>query len=82
MALEIIKAGIDRILMVDDDAVKNAMRAYFVDTHNVAEGAGAIGLAALLQDRTAGGERVGTVLCGGNVDSDVFSDVLRGAGAL
>jgi hypothetical protein len=25
---------------------------------------------------------VGTVLCGGNVDSDVFSDVLRGAGAL
>jgi threonine dehydratase len=82
MALEIIKAGINRILMVDDDAVKNAMRAYFVDTHNVAEGAGAIGLAALLQDRTAGGERVGTVLCGGNVDSEVFSDVLRAAGAL
>ncbi len=40
--------------------------------HNVAEGAGAIGLAALLQDRVRGGSRVGTVLCGGNVDSDVF----------
>jgi threonine dehydratase len=54
------------------------MRAYFVDTHNVAEGAGAIGLAALLKDRANGGERVGTVLCGGNVDSDVFGEVLCG----
>jgi threonine dehydratase len=76
--LEIIKAGMDRILMVDDDEVKDAMRAYFVDTHNVAEGAGAIGLAALLKDREAGGERVGTVLCGGNVDSDAFAEILCG----
>ncbi len=52
------------------------MRAYFSDTHNVAEGAGAIGLAALLKDRCAIGSRVGTVLCGGNVDSDVFAQVL------
>jgi threonine dehydratase len=77
-ALEIMKAGLDRIVMVDDEAVKHAMRAYFVDTHNVAEGAGAIGLAALLQDRPKGGARVGTVLCGGNVDSDVFARVLCG----
>ena len=77
-ALGIIRQGMDRVLMVDDAAVKDAMRAYFVDTHNVAEGAGAIGMAALLQDRAAGGKRVGTVLCGGNVDSDVFAEVLRG----
>jgi threonine dehydratase len=76
--LEIIKAGMDRILMVDDDEVRDAMRAYFVDTHNVAEGAGAIGLAALLKDRKAGGAQVGTVLCGGNVDSDVFAEILCG----
>jgi threonine dehydratase len=76
--LEIIRAGMDRVVLVDDAAVKDAMRAYFVDTHNVAEGAGAIGLAALLKDRGAGGERVGTVLCGGNVDSEVFAGVLRG----
>ena len=82
MALEILKAGLDRVVMVDDEAVKEAMRAYFVDTHNVAEGAGAIGLAALLQDRRSGGERVGTVLCGGNVDSDVFARVLGDGGAV
>ncbi len=77
-ALEIIREGMDRIVMVDDDEVKDAMRAYFVDTHNVAEGAGAAGLAALLKDRAAGGERVGTVLTGGNVDSEVFAGVLGG----
>jgi threonine dehydratase len=75
-ALEMMKAGVDRIVMVDDEEVKEAMRAYFADTHNVAEGAGAIGLAALLKDRAAGGHRVGTVLSGGNVDSDVFAGVL------
>jgi threonine dehydratase len=75
-ALEMMKAGVDRILTVDDEEVKEAMRAYFADTHNVAEGAGAIGLAALLKDRAAGGHRVGTVLSGGNVDSDTFAGVL------
>ena len=65
--------------MADDDEVRDAMRAYFADTHNVAEGAGAIGLAALLKDRANGGERVATVLTGGNVNSEVFAEVL-GAG--
>jgi threonine dehydratase len=76
--LEVILAGMDRIVMVEDEEVKEAMRAYFIDTHNVAEGAGALGLAALLKDGMAGGGRVGTVLCGGNVDSDVFGQVLCG----
>ena len=77
-ALEIMRAGMDRVVMVEDDEVKDAMRAYFVDTHNVAEGAGAAGLAGLLKDRAAGGERVGTVLTGGNVDSEMFAEVLLG----
>ncbi len=72
--------GLDRILQVPDPAVEHAMRVYFADTHQVAEGAGAIGLAALLEDQTAGhmakGQRVATVLCGGNVDSDIFAAVL------
>ncbi len=75
-ALEIMRAGMDRIVMVDDDEVRDAMRAYYVDTHNVAEGAGAAGLAGLLKDRAAGGERVGTVLTGGNVDSEMFAEIL------
>jgi threonine dehydratase len=77
-AFAVVQDGIDRIIAVDDDEVEAAMRAYFADTHNVAEGAGAIGLAALLKDRVNGGSCVGTVLCGGNVDSDVFAAVLGG----
>jgi threonine dehydratase len=81
VALKILRAGVDRIVLVDDDEAKDAMRACFTDTHNVAEGAGAIGLAALLKDRGAGGERVAMVLTGGNVSSEVFAEVLSNSRA-
>jgi threonine dehydratase len=55
------------------------MRILFSDTHNVAEGAGAAGLAAILRERgRIGGRSVGFALTGGNVDSDVFARVLGG----
>jgi threonine dehydratase len=80
LALEVVQAGMERLIEVEDAEVEDAMRAYFADTHNVAEGAGAIGLAALLKDPLRGSARVGTVLCGGNVDSDVFARVLAHSG--
>jgi len=72
-ALAIIRAGAARIVTVTDDEVAAAIRAYWTDTHNLAEGAGAAPLAALLQE--AGrhpGRRVGLVLCGGNIDLELF----------
>jgi threonine dehydratase len=75
-ALGLLRAGVRRLVEVDDDEVEDAMRLYFTATHNTAEGAGAIGLAALLKDAGNGGDKVGTVLCGGNVDSEVFARVL------
>jgi threonine dehydratase len=56
------------------------MRALFVDTHNTAEGGGAAALAALLQEKVKMRSRkVAVVLSGGNVDSAVFSTVLKTA---
>ncbi|HEX2919163.1 MAG TPA: threonine dehydratase [Edaphobacter sp.] len=78
-SVEVVRTGADRILEVTDEQVEEAMRIYFADTHNVAEGAGAVGLAGLLQDRPAGGNRVGTVLGGGNIDTELFAKVLAGA---
>ncbi len=79
-ALEIIRRGAERVVRVSDAQVEAAMRALFTDTHNVAEGAGAAGLAALLEERDQmRGRRVGVVLSGGNVDRDVFARVLNGA---
>src|SRR3984957_12158171 len=50
-ALAIIRKGASRIVQVTDDEVAAAIRAYWTDTHNLAEGAGAAALAAALQDK-------------------------------
>ena len=50
-ALAVILKGADRIVQVSDDEITAAMRAYYEDTHQLAEGAGAAALAALLQER-------------------------------
>ena len=78
-AFDIYRTGADRIVAVSDDEVAGAIRAYFTDTHNVAEGAGAAPLAALMQERDRmSGRRVGVILCGGNIDADWMAEVLAG----
>jgi len=78
-AFAIYAKGAARIVAVSDDAVAEAMRLYFAATHNVAEGAGAAPLAALMQEREAmRGKTVGVILSGGNVDTADFARVLAG----
>lgn len=77
-AFELILKGVERIIEVSEEEIAAAMLAFFLDTHNIAEGAGAAALAGLLKEnRAIRGQRVGVVLTGSNVDSDVFSRVLR-----
>ena len=72
-ALAIIRKGASRIVQVTDDEVAAAIRAYWTDTHNLAEGAGAAALAAALQEKAKlRGKRVGLILSGGNIDFDLF----------
>jgi threonine dehydratase len=72
-----INRGAARIVEVSDAEIEAAMRHYFTDTHNVAEGAGAAPLAAALKERAKiAGKKVGIVLSGGNVDRDVYARVL------
>lgn len=79
-ALEIIFRGAERVVTVDEDEIAAAMRHYFTDTHNVAEGAGAAALAALLSERERmRGKRVALILSGGNVDRELFRRVLADA---
>jgi threonine dehydratase len=76
-AVEIINRWAERIVTVSEAEIAAAMRYYFSDTHNVAEGAGAAPLAALLKERAAmERRRVGLVLSGGNVDREVYARVL------
>jgi threonine dehydratase len=79
-ALEVLWDHVARIVEVSDEEIAEAMGAYYQDTHNVAEGAGAASLAAALQEKaTLHGERVGIVLTGGNVDRETFVAALSGA---
>lgn len=78
LALETVRAGAERVVRVGEHAIADAVRAYHADTHNLAEGAGAAALAALLQERDRmQGKRVAVVLTGGNIDRDVYARVLR-----
>jgi threonine dehydratase len=78
-SLDLLWRYVSRVVTVTDDEAGGAMRALFDDTHNVAEGGGAAGLAAILKEKDAlRGRRVAAVLSGGNVDRAIFAEVLRG----
>ena len=66
-----------KILTVEEETIERSIVALIEIEKTVAEGAGAAGLAALLQhpDRFAG-KRVGIPICGGNIDSRMLSAVL------
>ncbi|HTA85771.1 MAG TPA: threonine dehydratase [Silvibacterium sp.] len=79
-ALEVMLKHVDRFVEVSEDEIRSAMRAIYEDTHNVAEGAGASSIAAVLKQRNeVEGKRVGAVLTGGNVDREVFLGALGAA---
>jgi threonine dehydratase len=74
-----IKAGAARIVEVSEDEIAQAIRIYHEDTHNIAEGAGALALAALAKERDElRGRKAGVVLSGGNIDRSWAAEVLAG----
>jgi threonine dehydratase len=79
-----IKAGADRIVRVSDAEIAQAIRVLHEDTHNLAEGAGAAGLAALAQERSRHGSsaKAGVILCGGNIDREWAARILSGQAPL
>jgi threonine dehydratase len=78
-AVSIINQGAERIVEVSEDEIAEAMRLCYRTTHNLAEGAGAAALAALMKERAQmKGKRVGLILSGGNIDAGKFAQVLQG----
>ena len=80
-SLALVLEFVDDVLAVSDAEVASAMRLLFRATHNVAEGAGALAVAAAMQQRDSSlikGRLIGLPLTGGNVDTSVFADVLHG----
>jgi threonine dehydratase len=81
-ALAIILKGAARIVTVSEAEIRQAARAMFNDTRNLAEGAAAAPLAAALQERARlSGKRVALVQSGGNIERALLADVLSEADA-
>jgi threonine dehydratase len=78
MATEVVVAGATDVVQVSEQGIREAMRTYFTDTHNIAEGAGAAPLAALLARKEEWrGRKVALILSGGNVDSVLYRSILE-----
>ena len=73
----IIRELVDDILLVPEKFLEHAVALLVAIEKSVVEGAGAAGLAAMLAnpDRFRG-RKVGTVLCGGNIDTHLLANVL------
>jgi threonine dehydratase len=80
LTLPIVRDLVGDILLVEEDAIENAILTLLEVEKTVVEGAGAAGLAAVTSYRERFvGRRVGLVLCGGNIDLRLLSVViLRG----
>lgn len=76
-AFKVILEKVSRVIEVSEESIEDAMRVLFRDTHNVAEGSAAASLAGFVQERDRyQGRKVGIILSGANVDSEVFARVL------
>jgi threonine dehydratase len=73
---------VDEVVLLSEAEIAAAMHALFLREGWVAEGAGAVGVALLLDPlRTSLGRRVAIVVSGRNIDMGLFQQVIAGSGA-
>jgi threonine dehydratase len=73
----ILEHALDDTVQVSDDEIAEALVLCVERTKLLVEGAGAVGLAALLAGRISGSGSVAVVLSGGNIDATTLVSVLR-----
>lgn len=78
LTLPIVRALVSEVLLVDEGDIEQAIVLLLEIEKTVVEGAGAAGLACLLRYRERFvGRKVGVVLCGGNIDPLMLSDIIE-----
>jgi threonine dehydratase len=77
LAFDVVRRLVEEVFVVEEETIERAVMALIEIEKTVAEGAGAAGLAALLEHpRRFAGKRVGIPVSGGNIDSRVLASVL------
>ena len=76
---EVIQERVEEVVTVTDAEIADAVTALLERSKTLVEGAGAVPLAAVLGDRFdfADGETIVPALCGGNIDLNVLTNVIR-----
>ncbi len=75
--LPIIRKYVDKTVLVKESSVEKAISLFLMHDKSLVEGAGALGLAAVLEnENTKKNDNIGIIACGGNLDSRVLSSLL------
>jgi threonine dehydratase len=77
ITFDLVRRYVDRMVLVPEAAVADAIRGLFEEERVIAEGAGAAAAAALLSGTSMAGRKVAVVVSGSNIDPEVLSNVLR-----
>jgi threonine dehydratase len=79
LAFPIVQALVDRVEVVAEETLRQAVAGLVRHEHLVAEGAGAVGIAAILAGKLAGRQRTAVIVSGANIDTERLVEVLRTA---
>lgn len=78
LTLPIIEQLVDDVVLVDEEQIEQAVLLFLEVEKTVAEGAGAVGLAALLQNKDKyKGKKLGLIITGGNIDMPVLESIIQ-----
>jgi threonine dehydratase len=78
LTLPLIRTRVDDVLLVGEDEIEQAILLLLEIEKTVVEGAGAVGLAALMKYRERfAGRKVGLILCGGNIEPLVLAEIIE-----
>jgi threonine dehydratase len=77
VTFEIVKDYVDEILLVEEEDIKTAISLFLNHQNQVVEGAGVVGLAALMKNKSRfRGRRVGIIVSGGNIEISLLREIL------
>ena len=77
ITFEIVKKYVDRVVLVKEETLRNAVYLLWVHDRQVVEGSGAAAVAPVIENKPLfKGKRVVSVVTGGNIDSDLFKNML------
>jgi threonine dehydratase len=78
LTLPLIKANVDDVLLVSEDDIEQAILMLLEIEKTVVEGAGGVGLAALMKHAEHfKGRKVGLILCGGNIEPLMLAEIIE-----